>query len=84
MLPFKKGAFVTAINAGVPIVPVACSSYLKGFDMNNLDNSTARLRVLPAVSTKGCSQENVKELMDRIHSDMMDTINELDATQASR
>ncbi|MAA71753.1 MAG: 1-acyl-sn-glycerol-3-phosphate acyltransferase [Bermanella sp.] len=81
MLPFKKGAFVTAINAGVPIVPVACSSYLKGFDMNNWDNGTAKLRVLPAVSTKGCSQENVKELMDRIHADMMNTINELDASQ---
>lgn len=84
MLPFKKGAFVTAINAGVPIVPVCCSSYLNGFDLNKWDNGTAKLRVLPAVSTQGYTQENVKELMDGIYSNMMDTINELDAAQASK
>lgn len=27
MLPFKKGAFHLAIQAGVPIVPVVCENY---------------------------------------------------------
>lgn len=79
MLPFKKGAFVTAINAGVPIVPVCCSSYLDGFDLNKLDNGIAKLRVLPAVSTKGYTQEDTKVLMSQMHDNMMDVIRELDA-----
>ncbi len=78
MLPFKKGAFVTAINAGVPIVPVCCSSYLEGFSLNNWDNGTAHMRVLPAVSTQGLTQDDVTSLMTQIHSTMMDNINELD------
>ncbi|MFT5593590.1 MAG: 1-acyl-sn-glycerol-3-phosphate acyltransferase [Oceanicoccus sp.] len=82
MLPFKKGAFVTAINAGVPIIPVCCSSYLKGFDINKWDNGTARMRVLPAVSTDGYTQENIKELMEQIHTTMMNNIRELDALEA--
>jgi 1-acyl-sn-glycerol-3-phosphate acyltransferase len=84
MLPFKKGAFVTAINAGVPIVPICCSSYLNGFDLNKLDNGTARMRVLPAISTEGYTIENAKELMVSIHSTMMDTIKELDAIEATQ
>lgn len=27
MLPFKKGAFHLAVQAGVPIVPVVCQNY---------------------------------------------------------
>ena len=78
MLPFKKGAFVTAINAGVPIIPVCCSSYLDGFDINKWDNGVARLRVLPAVSTAGYTQENVQELMDELHATMLNNIKQLD------
>jgi len=83
MLPFKKGAFVTAINAGVPIVPVCCNSYLKDFDLNKWNNGTARMRVLPAISTEGYTQNDVKELMASTHATMMDAIHDLDAIESA-
>jgi len=83
LLPFKKGAFVTAINAGVPIVPVCCSSYLDHFDLGQLNNGTAKLRVLPAVSTKGLKQSDANELMHRIEADMLANIQELDGKSES-
>ncbi len=84
MLPFKKGAFVTAINAGVPIVPVVCSSYLTNFSLNQWDNGTAHMRVLPAISTAGMGQADVDGLMTHCHALMMEQIQTLDANEAER
>lgn len=78
MLPFKKGAFVTAINAGVPITQVCCSSYLDGFSLNQLDNGTAFLRVLPKVETKDLTLDDVDSLMAQCHDNMTKVIAELD------
>lgn len=78
MLPFKKGAFVTAVNAGVPIIPVCTSSYLEGFSLDRLDNGTARIKVLPPVETKELTLEDVDQLMVDTHLAMMDGIQELD------
>lgn len=78
LLPFKKGAFVTAINAGVPIVPVCCSSYLEHFSLGNLNNGTAKIKVLPAVSTEGLQQKDAAQLMHSVEADMLKTIQELD------
>ena len=57
MLPFKKGAFVTAINAGVPIIPVCTSPYLKDFSLGKFNNGTAVIEVLPAIETKDLAKE---------------------------
>lgn len=78
MLPFKKGAFVTAVNAGVPILPVCTSSYLEGFDLANLDNGTAHIKVLEPIETKGLTLDDVDQLMLDIHLAMMDSIQEMD------
>ena len=78
MLPFKKGAFITAINAGVPIVRVCTSSYLDGFSMDKLDNGTAKVRVLPAIETKDLSMADLNDLMQQCHDSMMEVIQELD------
>ncbi len=82
MLPFKKGAFVTAINAGVPIIRVCTSAYLEGFSMDNLNNGTAKIRVLPEIATKDLSMDNIDELMAQCHESMMTVIEEL-STPAS-
>ncbi len=82
MLPFKKGAFITAINAGVPIVPVCCNSYLEGFNLANLNNGTAKVRVLPPIETAGLGKGDLEELMLNCRLTMMDTINTLDQETA--
>jgi len=78
MLPFKKGAFVTAINAGVPIVRVCTSSYLDGFSMDKINNGTAKVKILPAIETKDLSMDDIDVLMQQCHESMMEVIQELD------
>ncbi|EAT11833.1 1-acyl-sn-glycerol-3-phosphate acyltransferase [Oceanobacter sp. RED65] len=60
---FKKGAFVTAINAGVPIVPVCCSPYLKELNLNACKSGTAYIKALPPISTKGLTLDDAENLM---------------------
>ena len=79
MLPFKKGAFVTAINAGVPIVRVCTSAYLDGFSMGKLNNGTAKIRVLPEIETKDLSMNDINKLMAHCHESMLEVINELNS-----
>ena len=78
MLPFKKGAFVTAINAGVPIVPVVTSPYLKGFSLNNKTNGEAIIEVLPPIETKDLTKDDLEDLMLSCRLDMMETLNRLE------
>ena len=85
MLPFKKGGFVTAVNAGVPIVPVCTSSYLEGFSLNRLDNGTAHIKVLEPIATKHLTLDDVDQLMVDTHLAMMEGIQQMDAeTQSSK
>jgi 1-acyl-sn-glycerol-3-phosphate acyltransferase len=83
MLPFKKGAFVTAVNAGVPIIPVCTSSYLDGFSLDRLNNGTARMKVLPPIATKDLTLDDVDQLMLDTHLAMMDGIQALDEANQS-
>lgn len=68
MLPFKKGAFFMAIDAGVPIVPVCCSAYLSHLSLARADNGCARLAVLPPVETDGLTADDVERLMADCHA----------------
>ncbi|WP_396589240.1 lysophospholipid acyltransferase family protein [Bermanella sp. R86510] len=77
MLPFKKGAFVTAINAGVPIVPVVCSAYLEHFSLGKFDNGTAHVKALDPISTEGLTVKDAAKLMDTCHQAMSQEIHAL-------
>ena len=70
-LPFKKGAFYMAAQAGVPIVPVALknSDYLMGKGTGEARSGIIDLVLLPPVPTAGCStDEDVKRLFSRVHT----------------
>lgn len=70
-LPFKKGAFYMAAQAGVPIVPVAIKNtdHLMGKGTGEARAGTIEMIMLPPVSTAGFStDEDVKRLVERIHS----------------
>jgi 1-acyl-sn-glycerol-3-phosphate acyltransferase len=82
MLPFKKGAFITAINAGVPIVQVCSSAYLDDFSFDRLKNNDAYVRVLPPIDTKGMSNKDIPALMAKCHAQMNEVIIELTAKAA--
>ncbi|HEX9545536.1 MAG TPA: lysophospholipid acyltransferase family protein [Pyrinomonadaceae bacterium] len=70
-LPFKKGAFYMAAQAGVPIVPVAIKNtdYLMGKGTGEARSGTIEMVILPPVSTAGVSSdEEVKQLLERVHT----------------
>ena len=77
LLPFKTGAFHTALNADVPVVPVCMSSTHKTIKLNRWDNGTIYIDMLapqPLDKTIGA-----REHATRIHSIMAARITELDA-----
>lgn len=78
LLPFKTGAFHTAIAAGVPIVPVVCSNLHNKVDLNRKDNGIVICEQLEPISTEGYSRENLKELIEHCYAVMAAKISELD------
>jgi 1-acyl-sn-glycerol-3-phosphate acyltransferase len=69
-LPFKKGAFYMAMEAGVPIVPVAMKNtdVLMGKGTGEAQPGTMEMVLLPPVETRGLStDEDVKRLIDKVH-----------------
>lgn len=79
LLPFKKGAFQMAIAAGVPIIPVCVSSYVKHMRLNRWNAGSIKIRSLPAISTAGMTLDDIPELMQRCWDLMQQTITQLDA-----
>jgi len=70
-LPFKKGAFYMAAQAGVPIVPIAMKNtdYLMGKGTGEARFGTIEMVILPPVSTDGVSNdEDVNKLLHHVHN----------------
>ena len=76
--PLKKGAFQMAINAGVPIVPVCASQYVRHWNLNRWHSGTIVIKALPAMATAGMNLDNMPALMERCHADMSTCIADLD------
>ena len=74
MLPFKKGAFYIAIAAQLPISPVVYSRYhFLDHKQKRFDPGEVVMTVLPPISTKGMTMDELPELMDRVRNLMMET-----------
>ena len=70
-LPFKKGAFYMAAQAGVSIVPIAMKNtdQLMGKGTGEAKPGTIEMIMLPPVSTAGVTtDEDVRRLVNRVHS----------------
>jgi 1-acyl-sn-glycerol-3-phosphate acyltransferase len=65
VLPFKKGPFLTAIKAQVPIVPVAISSYTSTLNLNKFHSGKIIIDVLPPISTAGLTTADVNQIKDQ-------------------
>lgn len=78
LLPFKKGAFRMAIEAGVPIVPICVSRYADQLDFNKRVSGTVEIEILEPVSTAGMTFKDTDRLMDECWRKMKEKIDQLD------
>ncbi|RTR31176.1 1-acylglycerol-3-phosphate O-acyltransferase [Shewanella atlantica] len=76
LLPFKSGAFHTAIEAGVSMVPVLASNqgHIK---LNRWNNGVVIIEMMDPIETKGLAKSQVKELSSRIHTMMSARLTQL-------
>ena len=77
LLPFKKGAFYMAIEAGVAVVPVAMKNTdaLMGKGTGEARAGTIEMVLLPPVSTAGLStDEDVKRLINQVHTSIAEEL----------
>ena len=78
ILPFKKGPFITAIKAQVPIVPVAISSYTSHVHLSNWTTGSIFMEALPAIETKGKTLEDVNLIKDQAENMIREAVAKLD------
>ncbi len=74
LLPMKKGAFVLAIEAGVPVQPVLVTGTRDLLPRGALfpRPGTVRVTFLPALSTSGLTYDDRHQLLERTVSAMQD------------
>lgn len=78
MLPFKTGAFHAAMEAGVQVVPVVCSS-TNGFSLNRWNNGRVIVEVLPEVDSSSYTKATVHEFSNHCRDLMKTKFDELNA-----
>jgi 1-acyl-sn-glycerol-3-phosphate acyltransferase len=74
MLPFKDGAFRLAIQAGVPILPLAVTgtgTALRKHDWR-FGRSVAEVRVLEPIETTGLTVKDVPQLRERVRQRILE------------
>jgi 1-acyl-sn-glycerol-3-phosphate acyltransferase len=79
LMPFKNGAFRTAIDAEVPIVPICFNSYSKTANFNKLNSGMIACQVLEPIQTKGLDKSDAGNLALKCHAMMSEALNNLDA-----
>ncbi|KAA0948233.1 1-acylglycerol-3-phosphate O-acyltransferase [Pseudomonas sp. ANT_H14] len=78
LLAFKKGAFQMAIAAGVPIVPVCVSTYVKQMKLNRWNSGDVLIRSLPPIPTAGLTIDDMSRLMEECRAQMVVCIAAMD------
>jgi 1-acyl-sn-glycerol-3-phosphate acyltransferase len=78
LLPFKMGAFRTALQANVPVVPICASSMHGSIKLNRWDNGKMIFELLEPISLEGVNKEDMRSVVNDVHKLMSDKIAELD------
>jgi putative phosphoserine phosphatase/1-acylglycerol-3-phosphate O-acyltransferase len=83
--PFKRRAFLIAMAAGLPIVPIVIrnSESVAGRNATALNPGTVDVAVLPPVSTENWTLRNLREHIEQIRTDYLETLAEWPVRLAS-
>jgi 1-acyl-sn-glycerol-3-phosphate acyltransferase len=78
LLPFKKGAFMMAIQAGVPVVPVTISGSAAIMPKGEVKVTpgTVWITVHEPISTEGFNRDNIAELMETTRARILSALSE--------
>ncbi|WP_199611155.1 1-acylglycerol-3-phosphate O-acyltransferase [Flocculibacter collagenilyticus] len=79
LLPFKTGAFHTAVQADVAMVPVCMNSTCKRISLNKWNNGKVIVEMLEPIKLPNNAKENIREITNQTHALMHDKIKQLDA-----
>lgn len=77
LLPLKTGAFRTAINAGVPIVPICSSNQHGTIKLNRWNNGKIIIEFLPPIYLEKDGSDSLRHTANEAHSSMKAKIEEL-------
>jgi len=78
LLPFKTGAFRTAIQANVPIVPICASNQEGTIKLGRWNNGKIIIEILDPIYIPQDNTTNVRIIADKTHALMKEKINLLD------
>ncbi|CAN6640320.1 1-acyl-sn-glycerol-3-phosphate acyltransferase [Trichomonascus vanleenenianus] len=79
LLPFKKGAFHFAVQAGVPVVPYVASNYsgFVNFKQRKFEGGVIEIEVLEPIETKGMTRDDVAGLYEKTQQVMGEAVERL-------
>ncbi len=78
LLPFKTGAFRTALQADVAIVPVCASNLHNAVKLNRWDNGKMIIEFLDPITLVTDARENIRTIANDTHTLMANKISALD------
>jgi len=84
LLPFKTGAFRTAIQANVPIVPICASNQEGTIKLGRWNNGKIIIEFLDPIFITDENRTNVRGIADLTHALMKAKISELDEEVANK
>jgi len=82
LLPFKTGAFHTAIQANVDVVPIVMNS-TDHIKLNRWNNGTVIIESLPAMPVSEMDKNNVRDIAKLAHKNMKEALVRLDEEVAT-
>lgn len=65
LLPFKKGAFHTAIAAQRPVVPVSVSHYVKDLDLTKWISAEITMKFHSPIPTESMTSQDINNLIEQ-------------------
>ena len=78
ILPFKKGAFFTAINAQIDIMPICISTFDGHLDFSKINSGTVIIQALPPVNVQGLTKRDVGKLTQECYDLVSETVKKMD------
>lgn len=83
LLPFKTGAFRTAIQADVPVVPICASNQEGTINLNRWDNGKIIIEFLDPIHLDDTSRDSLRSKVNDVHELMSTKIEQLSIEAAA-